>query len=318
MIIIQYDFKIEFYSLQKDSKGIYGENLAEDIPEYIIETYNGTPQINISLTNKYSTHNYIMGKVGHLKIYNLPLDFNLNIKPGDIIKIYYKPYSFMQKYYFITSGRIKLPEETDYENGDFEISYELSINTDSKFLEQKISHIQLKDMKVIDVINTVFKKYAVIKLNEEDQNKIIDKQATVGSPRETIEFLTKNSYVPYIYADMGTEEIEFTFVFASNTNINIDIKEYEPLENYGLTFIPQKEMHYNTTYNYYLTYWRAQIMYTHTLKVGDKVSFIDPLGKVIKTTIDTSSIELNNCSTCSLNLKLYDDLENTINIEELG
>ncbi|ETZ17140.1 hypothetical protein BDCR2A_01940 [Borrelia duttonii CR2A] len=55
-------------------------------------------------------------------------------------------------------------------------------------------------------------------------------------------------------------------------------------------------------------------MYTHKLKVGDKVSFIDGTGKKIKGTISQADAVLSNIGECSLILKLYDDA-NYLNIK---
>ncbi|WP_210376970.1 DUF693 family protein, partial [Borreliella valaisiana] len=60
---------------------------------------------------------------------------------------------------------------------------------------------------------------------------------------------------------------------------------YEALEDYGLEFIPQQEITLGTTLKINLIFWNAKTFYTHKLNVGDKVSFIDGLGKMIKTTI---------------------------------
>ncbi len=56
-----------------------------------------------------------------------------------------------------------------------------------------------------------------------------------------------------------------------------------------------------------LTFWNAKTFYTHKLNVGDKVSFIDGLGNIIKNTIQETTAKLSNTGECSLILKLYDD-----------
>ncbi|ACH93997.1 DUF693 family protein [Borrelia duttonii] len=91
-------------------------------------------------------------------------------------------------------------------------------------------------------------------------------------------------------------------------------KDYEPLEDYLLEFIPQQEVTIGSNRNIKFIYWNAKIMYTHKLKVGDKVSFIDGTGKKIKGTISQADAVLSNIGECSLILKLYDDA-NFLNIK---
>ncbi|QFI15099.1 DUF693 family protein (plasmid) [Borrelia maritima] len=82
---------------------------------------------------------------------------------------------------------------------------------------------------------------------------------------------------------------------------------YEALEDYGLEFIPQQEITLGPTLKINLIFWNAKTFYTHKLNVGDKVSFIDGLGKIIKTTIKEKSAQLSNTGECSLILKLEDN-----------
>ncbi|MCD2386443.1 DUF693 family protein, partial [Borreliella burgdorferi] len=83
------------------------------------------------------------------------------------------------------------------------------------------------------------------------------------------------------------------------------------LEDYGLEFIPQQEIAIEGEYKIRRVYWNAQTFYTHKLKIGDKVSFIDGLGKMIKTTIKETSARLSNAGECSLILKLKDDSDDS-------
>ncbi|AHH05731.1 Hypothetical protein BOM_1188 (plasmid) [Borrelia miyamotoi FR64b] len=97
-----------------------------------------------------------------------------------------------------------------------------------------------------------------------------------------------------------------------NTNGDPSTTYYEPLEDYGLEFIPQQEVSIGPNYKVTQIRWNAKVAYTHALRVGDKVSFIDNLGKTINNTIEDVSAILSNYAECSLMLKLYDDSNHII------
>uniref|UniRef100_UPI000570C256 DUF693 family protein n=1 Tax=Borrelia hispanica TaxID=40835 RepID=UPI000570C256 len=142
--------------------------------------------------------------------------------------------------------------------------------------------------------NYIFTNYVPIqtetdKKEETEKNKPIQKDKNLKTETPTID----------------TEKEE--------TKENTD-KDYEPLEDYLLEFIPQQEVTIGSNINIRFIYWHAKIMYTHKLKVGDKVSFIDGTGNKIKSTISQADAVLSNIGECSLILKLYDDT-NYLNIK---
>ncbi|AXK69871.1 hypothetical protein BbuMM1_P240 (plasmid) [Borreliella burgdorferi] len=88
MLLLQYDFKIEFYkakqSLEKDTSS--GDSLIEEIPKIIINTQHGI-HIDITISNEFSNYNFVKSKRTKIVLWNLPLDFTNDIEVGDIVKI---------------------------------------------------------------------------------------------------------------------------------------------------------------------------------------------------------------------------------------
>ncbi|MCD2322336.1 DUF693 family protein, partial [Borreliella burgdorferi] len=76
MLLLQYDFKIEFYKskqpLEKDTSS--GDSLIEETPKIIINTQDGI-HIDISISNVYSNIHTISSKQAKVVLWNLPLDF---------------------------------------------------------------------------------------------------------------------------------------------------------------------------------------------------------------------------------------------------
>lgn len=324
----QYDFKIEFYPIKLED-GVYvkdknGETVLEENPKYIIETHAGNPFITFETSHRYSNYSCFTSKKGTLKIYNLPLDFNEEIQPNWGLKLYYKQHgsSFVEeaKYSLVIFGRIYNPEETDFYNGDFEIKYEILTQLDlgTNFLENKFTPpMQLKGMTVVEAIQTIYGERAVIRLSEEEQNTVIKEEMAIINPNDFQDKMTnsKNSYITSIYTDLADPDKDFgsVMVFVGKSDIRPD-EEYEPLERYGLDFIPQQQKVYNSEYNYYITFWKCNILYTNTLRIGSKVSFVDTLGNTRKCMIDQYSVSLSSSGECTISLKLYDEVINAISL----
>lgn len=145
---------------------------------------------------------------------------------------------------------------------------------------------ELKEFKGIaaeEVIKSVFPNRNIINMDEEDRSKIINKNIYELTPKEFIDKI-KGVYVHNIIADIGTgiKEYEYNFILTKYKKEK-KIVHHEALEDYGLEFIPQQEITLGTTLKLNLIFWNAKTFYTHKLNVGDKVSFIDVLGNVIKT-----------------------------------
>lgn len=323
--VYQYDFKIEFYAIKtignKIVKDKNGDTVLEENPKYIIETKAGNPVITFQTTHEYSSYSCFTSKKGTLRIYNLPLDFNEEVQPNWGIKLYYKPYTSLQnKFSLIVFGRIYNPEETDFKNGDFEIKYEILTHLDlgTGFLDKKFTPpMQLKGMSVLQAINTIYGERAVIQLSEQEKNKIIDHNIVVTSPNDFQDKITSSSvsYVSSIFTDLAPPDKDFgsVLVFVGKSNIKPS-QEYEPLERYGLDFIPQQQKSYNNQYNYYITYWKCDILYTNQLRIGSKVSFVDNLGTTRKCMVEQYSVNLSSNGDCIMNLKLYDEVINAISL----
>ncbi|MCD2309316.1 DUF693 family protein, partial [Borreliella burgdorferi] len=47
MLLLQYDFKLEFYNVDKSKKSIHGDYFSEKVPKIIINTQNG---IHVDIT----------------------------------------------------------------------------------------------------------------------------------------------------------------------------------------------------------------------------------------------------------------------------
>ncbi|AXK69821.1 hypothetical protein BbuMM1_N200 (plasmid) [Borreliella burgdorferi] len=109
MLLLQYDFKIEFYkakqSLEKDTSS--GDSLIEETPKIIINTQHGI-HIDITISNEFSNYNFVKSKRTKIVLWNLPLDFTNDIEVGDIVKIYYKKFAHEKNFDFIMAGYLGL------------------------------------------------------------------------------------------------------------------------------------------------------------------------------------------------------------------
>ncbi len=207
------------------------------------------------------------------------------------------------------AGTLGTPMSTDYPGGDFSVELDVRLLTKSNFFNRKLEGKEGKSFKgktVQEAIESVFPNRNIIRMDE----KIDLKSLTKYLCHNTKEFIDKikGVYVHNVIADIGTGlkgndcNIIFTNYKKGGGNVH-----YEALEDYGLEFIPQQEITLGTTFKINLIFWNAKTFYTHKLNVGDKVSFIDGLGKMIKTTIKETSASLSNTGECSLILKLEDD-----------
>ncbi len=305
-MLLSYDFKIEFYNIDKSKKSIDGIPFPEEIPKIIINTQDGI-HVDISISNVYSNIHTISSKQAKIVLWNLPLDFTHDIKFGDIVKIYYKKFAYEKRFDFIMAGTLGPPMSTDYPGGDFSVELDVRLLTKSNFFNRKLKRKEFKGITVEEAIKSVFPNRNIINMDEKDRLQIIDKNIYASTPKEFIDKI-KGVYVHNIIADIGTGvkgydcNIIFTKYKKEGKNVH-----YEALEDYGLEFIPQQEITLGTTLKVNLTFWNAKTFYTHKLNVGDKVSFIDGLGNIIKNTIQETTAKLSNTGECSLILKLYDD-----------
>ncbi|AYE37094.1 hypothetical protein DB313_06215 (plasmid) [Borrelia turcica IST7] len=304
--LLQYDFVVEFYSAQKAGKDTVGGKLPEATPKIKIKSESGI-NINMSITDVYSSHNLVLAKQAKIQLWNLPLNFNDEIKAGDIVKIYYKKFADEQKYDFIMAGYLGVPMSTDYENGDFSVDYTIHLVSKSNFSNRTLTLCNFKGMRVVDAIESVFPTRNIINMSEGDKNRVIEESFYATTPKEFLEKIVKK-YVQSVYTDIGNInlEVECNYIF-SNIDPKNTTTHYEALEDYGLQFIPQQEISIGTAHNYTLSFWNATLTYTHKLKVGTKVSFKDGLSNTVFATIKETSAQLSNTGECSLNLKLYDD-----------
>ncbi|APJ09370.1 DUF693 family protein [Borreliella afzelii] len=307
-MFLSYDFKIEFYnekqSSKKDTSG--GDSLIEENPKIVITTQCGI-HVDITISNVFSNYNFVKSKQAKIVLWNLPLDFNDHIKVGDIVKIFYKKFAHEKKFDFIMAGYLGTPMSTDYPGGDFSVELDVRLAVSSNFFNRKLENKSFKGMTVEDAIKSVFPDRNITNMDEKDRLQIIDKNIYASTPKEFIEKI-KGVYIHDVIADYGNNnsDVECTYIFTNDRTTEPD-KKYKALEDYGLEFIPQQEITIKGEYNIRRIYWNAQIFYTHKIKIGDKVSFIDGLGKMIKTTIKETSARLSNTGDCSLILKLKDD-----------
>ncbi|UPA09606.1 DUF693 family protein (plasmid) [Borrelia nietonii YOR] len=311
-MLLKYDFQIQFYQVFRHKDVIQTISTS---PYIIIDTQDGI-HVDISISNVYSGYSYIKAKQAKIVLWNLPLDFNSNVKQGDVVKIFYKKYAHEKDFTFITSGYIGVPMSTDYPGGDFSVEITIHLATKDNFYNRDLKNKQFKGMTVGQAIEWVFPNKNIIKMRNSDKNKIITENLVAKTPKEFIQKMSKK-YIQKVIPDIGNEanEVECIFIFINNTKDDNNTY-YEFLEEYGLEFIPQQEVSIGPNYRIIQIRWNAKLAYTHELRVGDKVSFIDNLGNIIKNTIEEVSAVLSNYSECSLILKLYDD-SNYTKIDDL-
>uniref|UniRef100_UPI003B21F067 DUF693 family protein n=1 Tax=Borreliella yangtzensis TaxID=683292 RepID=UPI003B21F067 len=306
-MFLSYDFKIEFYDVDKSKKSTDGTPFPKKIPKIIINTQDGI-HVDISIFNRLSSDlNTVSSKQAKIVLWNLPLDFTDHIKFGDMVKIYYKKFAYEKKFDFIMAGTLEHPMSTDYPGGDFSVELEVKLLTNSNFFNRELENKSFKGMTVEDAIKSVFPNRNIINMDDKNKLKVINKNFYASTPKEFIEKIIKGKYVHNVITDVGYHdyEIECNFIF-TNYNQGSGDTHYEALEDYGLEFIPQQEVDIEPEFKTRRIYWNAKIFYTHKLRVGDKVSFIDGLGNIIKNTISEASAGLSNTGDCSLSLKLYD------------
>ncbi|WP_420025438.1 DUF693 family protein [Borreliella valaisiana] len=307
-MFLSYDFKIEFYnekqSSKKDTKN--GDSFPEENPKIVITTQCGI-HVDITIANVFSNYNFVKSKQAKIVLWNLPLNFTDHIKLGDIVKIYYKKFAYEKNFDFIMAGYLGTPMSTDYPGGDFSVELDVRLAVSSNFFNRELDNKSFKGMTVEDAIKSVFPNRNIINMDEEDKLTVIDKNIYASTPKEFIEKI-KGVYIHNVITDCGTNEsqIECIYIFTKDSKTKTT-ENYKALEDYGLEFIPQQEITVESEYNLKRTYWNAKLFYTHKIRVGDKVSFIDGLGNIIKNTVLETSVALSNTGDCSLTLKLYDE-----------
>ncbi|WP_215535898.1 DUF693 family protein [Borreliella bavariensis] len=307
-MLLSYDFKIEFYNVDESKESTDGTPFPQKTPKIIINTQDGI-HVDISIASMFSSDlNTVKSKQAKIVLWNLPLDFTDHIKFGDIVKIHYKKFAHEKKFDFIMAGTLDHPMSTDYPGGDFSVELDVSLLTKSNLFNRKLEGKKgksFKDMTVQEAIKSVFPNRNIICMDEKDKLKVIDKNFYASTPKEFIEKIIKGKYVENVTTDVGyhKDEFECNFIF-TNDRTTEGNERYKELEYYGLEFVPQQEIAIEGDFSMRRIFWNAQIFYTHKLRIGDKVSFIDGLGKIIKTNIEETSARLSNTGDCSLILKL--------------
>ncbi|MCD2401735.1 DUF693 family protein, partial [Borreliella bissettiae] len=234
MLLLQYDFKIEFYNVDTSKKSIDGTPFPEEIPKIIINTQDGI-HVDITISNRFSSElNTISSKQAKVVLWNLPLDFTDDIKVGDIVKIYYKKFAHEKNFDFIMAGTLEPPMSTDYPGGDFSVELEVRLLTKSNFFNRKLENKNFKGKTVQEAIESVFPNRNIINMDKEDRLKIIDKNFYAATPKEFIEKIKKGNYVDTVITDVGYHnlEIKCNFIFTNYKQVGKNI-HYEALEDYG-------------------------------------------------------------------------------------
>lgn len=190
---------------------------------------------------------------------------------------------------------------TDYPGGDFSVELDVRLLTKSNFFNRKLGLKEFKGMAAEEAIKSVFPNRNIINMDEEDRLKIIDKNIYALTPKEFIDKI-KGIYVHNIIADIGTgiKGYECNIILTKYKKEGKNV-HYGALEDYGLEFIPQQEITLGTTLKVNLIFWNAKTFYIHKLNVGDKVSFIDGLGNVIKNTIQETTDKPGNTDEWLIN-----------------
>ncbi|QMU99645.1 DUF693 family protein (plasmid) [Borrelia sp. A-FGy1] len=298
MLLFQYDFKIEFYS---NNRGFLSLR-----PKLVIETKKGTPLINILISNEYSALKSMQCKKAQLQFFNMPLNFNKSLKIGDVVNIFYRKFSYESNigYKFIMAGYLGAPIDFDFENGDFICEYDVCLITKYKFLNKKLTVNNFSGKSLEESIKSVFKDKAVIHINREDRERIIDEDFYVSTFKEFIERLL-GKYVHLIFVDTGdlTSKVDIRFVFINFNALGNVESFYKNLQDYSLLFITQKELRDLRQPNF--DFWSATLLFTDKIKVGDRVKFINQYGEVVKAVVKETSAHLTNMGKCILKLKLY-------------
>ncbi|AYE36834.1 hypothetical protein DB313_04870 (plasmid) [Borrelia turcica IST7] len=300
MLLFQYNFKIEFYSVNRGAISLR--------PKLVIKTKDGAPLVNILISNEYLTSSLMQCKKARLQLFNMPLNFNKSLKIGDVVKIYYGKFSYEANidYKFIMAGYLGAPIDFDFENGDFICEYDVYLITKDTFLNKKLPVKNFHGQSLEDAIREVFKDKAVIHIGREDRERTIDESFYVSTFKEFIEKLL-GKYVHSIFVDSGdlTSEVDTRFIFINFNALGGVGRSYKNLQDYALLFIPQKEVRALGQFTF--NFWNATLLFTDKIKVGDRVKFINRYGEVVKAIVQETSAHLSNIGDCTLKLKLYDE-----------
>lgn len=329
MVIWQYDFKFEFFDGPEASAS----------PKYTIETKNGSPEVNISIANDYTSANQLKCKVMNINIYNLPFNFNDHISMGNALKVYYKMFPWGTKYQLIFGGLIGQPMDTDYESGDFSVDLKIELAGTEKFYNEKLLVTDFYKKTVAEAIKSVFPTNSIIKLTLKEASRVIESNFTAQTPADFVTLLKKSKYVSEVTKDISTLDKSYTgtYIFrgfekdpilegiaaqfkakaalakgAEATRLEGLAKIVErfdavkDLHKYALIFIPQQDLRIEGRVRRLAIYWNAQVAFTHKLSPGDLVSFKDRMDNLILGEIKTTSATLSNVGDCLLNLQIKD------------
>nr|WKT13942.1 DUF693 family protein [Borrelia sp. BU AG58] len=300
MLLFQYNFKIEFYSVDRGAISLK--------PKLVISTKNGAPLVNILISNEYSVVSSMQCKKARLQLFNMPLNFNKSLKVGDVVKIYYGKFSYEKKidYKFIMAGYLGAPIDFDFENGDFICEYDVFLVTKDTFLNKKLTVKNFCGLSLEESIRAVFNEKAVIYIGKKDRERIIDESFYVSTLKEFIEKLM-GKYVHSIFVDAGdlSSKIDTKFIFINFNALSEVNRPHKSLQDYALLFIPQKEVRVlgQSTFNF----WNATLLFTDKIKVGDGVEFVNRYGEIVKAIVQETSAQLSNTGDCTLKLRLYDE-----------
>ncbi|WP_445436435.1 DUF693 family protein [Candidatus Borreliella tachyglossi] len=300
MILFQYDFKIEFFTNH--------EKIVSRKPKMVIQTKGGAPLVNILIGNEYPFVSAMQCKKARLQLFNMPVNFNKSLKIGDVVKIYYKKFSYEKypAYKFVMAGYLGAPIDFDFENGDFICEYDVYLLSRETFLNQKLTVRNFQGQSLENAINSVFKDKAVINIGREDKGRIIDERFYAETLKEFVEKLI-GKYVHSVFVDIGnfSDGVDTRFIFVNFNGLSSLERVYKNLDDFALLFVPQKEVRVVDKYTF--NFWNATILFTDKIKVGDGVQFMNRYGEIVKAVVQETDASLSNIGDCTLKLKLYDE-----------
>ncbi len=106
-----------------------------------------------------------------------------------------------------------------------------------------------------------------------------------------------------VVVDIGNlaQDVDSKFIF---TNFGQFVSgECKNLEDFGLLSVPQRDIGSYKSPD--LSFYKAQVMFTHNIKIGDNLSFKDRHGNNINCKVKNTSARLSSTRECILNLELY-------------
>ncbi|AHH08984.1 DUF693 family protein (plasmid) [Borrelia anserina] len=299
MLLFQYDFKIEFYGTDSD--------IRNHQPKLTIETRYGAPVVHIVISSENFLVSALQCKKAQLRLFNMPLNFNESLRRGDIVRIYYKKFTYEDDlaYEFIMSGYLGAPVDFDFENGDFICQYEIYLLSYDTFFNKKLDVKDYIGKSLHEAINLAFPDQAVINMSLQDRERIISESFYASTLKEFVEKLI-GRYVHLIFVDVGDLrfKVDTRFVFINFDGL-LGQKVYKRLEDFALLFVPQREVRF--VGKSIINFWNASLFFTNKIKVGDCVQFVDRYGRSVKAVVQETGASLSNVGDCTLKLRLYDE-----------